>query len=131
VTGAVTSTAYTAAGQVLAIAYASGVATTYAYDPERGWLDSVVTALAGTTLQSFYYTRDAAGRISALNGNRTNEDFTYTYDSLDRLTGADNTFANTLDQTFAYDNAGNLTSQTGAGSYTYPTQGASSVRPHA
>jgi YD repeat-containing protein len=121
---------YNAAGQVLTIAYASGATTTYAYDPERGWLDSVTTVDGGTTIQSFTYTHDDAGRITAINGDRTNEDFAYTYDALDRLTGADNANGTSLDQTFAYDHAGNLTSQTGVGSYTYPAQGASSVRPH-
>jgi hypothetical protein len=49
---------------------------------------------------------------------------------LDELTPAQNA-SGTVDDSFAYDLAGNLTSKTGVGTYTYPAQGATAIRPHA
>jgi hypothetical protein len=55
--------------------------------------------------------------------------WTYTYDTLDRLTLADNTGNNTLDPSFQYDDVGTMTYNSAVGSYVYPL--ASSPRPHA
>ncbi|MDO3434246.1 hypothetical protein QWJ46_16305 [Rhizobium sp. CBN3] len=59
-----------------------------------------------------------------------NGKFTYTYDDLSRLTGADNAGDNTLDETYSYDTNHNLLSRTRIGSYVYPAA-ASAIRPHA
>jgi YD repeat-containing protein len=77
------------------------------------------------------YTRDAVGRITAVDGSRTNEDWTYTYDTLDRLLSAANTNTPALSQSFTYDAGGNILTNSAIGSYGYPVQGASAVRPHA
>lgn len=52
-------------------------------------------------------------------------------DDLDRLLTATNAGVPALSQTFTYDLAGNLTANTAVGTYAYPTQGSSAVRPHA
>ena len=54
-----------------------------------------------------------------------------TYDTLDRLTGATNASSSANNQTFTYDAVGNLTSNSLVGTYVYPAQGSTSVRPHA
>lgn len=131
VSGAITGTTYNAIGQIVAIGYANGVTTAYEYHPIRFWLNRVSTMKGATPIQSFTYTHDAAGRITAVDGNRTDEDWVYAYDDLDRLLSAANTNTPALTQTFTYDLAGNLTSNSAVGTYAYPAQGASSVRPHA
>lgn len=50
------------------IAYANGVATTSGYSPQLEWLNTVSTVRSATTLQSATYTRDAMGRITAIDG---------------------------------------------------------------
>lgn len=129
--GAVTSTSYDAAGNVVSIAYASGVTTTYTYSPTRGWLNTVSTVKGATVIQSATITRDFAGRITGIDGNRAEDDWTYTYDALDHLLSAANTNTPALSQTFTYDLGGKLTSNSSVGSYTYPAQGSSAVQPHA
>ena len=71
------------------------------------------------------------GRISAVDGSRTNEDWTYSYDNLDRLLSAANTNTPALSQSFTYDAGGNILTNSAIGSYGYPAQGAGTVRPHA
>jgi RHS repeat-associated protein len=131
VAGSITGTTYTADGKVLTISYANGVTTTYTYSPTRRWLTNVSALSGATTIQAFAYTRDLAGRITAIDGNRTDEDWTYAYDDLDRLLSATNVNTAALSQNFTYDLAGNLTGNSAVGSYSYPAQGATSVRPHA
>ncbi len=128
---AVSSVVYTAAGNVSTITYANGVTTTYGYHPTRDWLMTVSTVNGGTTIQAYTYVRDAMGRISSVTGNRPNESWTYTYDGYDRLLTATNVNTPSLNQTFTYDAAGNMLSNSAVGTYTYPGQGASAVRPHA
>jgi YD repeat-containing protein len=116
---------------VLTITYANGVVTTYTYSAQRGWVNTIGIVKGATTIASYTYTHDFAGRITAIAGNRADETWSYGYDDLDRLLTATNTNTPALSQSFTYDNAGNLLTQTGVGTYTYPTQGASAVRPHA
>jgi RHS repeat-associated protein len=57
----------------------------------------------------------------------------YTYDNLNRLETATNPAVPATKQTYVYDATGNILSKTNvsAGLYSYPAQGAGSVRPHA
>jgi RHS repeat-associated protein len=132
ISGLITATSYNAAGQVTAIAYDNGVETTNTYNDARGWLMEVETERLGTTLQSATYTRDDAGRIATMVvGPSAAESWTYGYDGIDRLLSAANSSDTSSSRTFTYDDAGNMASNSGLGSYTYPTQGPSAVRPHA
>jgi RHS repeat-associated protein len=54
---------------------------------------------------------------------------TFAYDVLNRLSTS--TVSGQAAQTFTFDDTGNITSKTGVGSYAYPAQGTSAVRPHA
>jgi len=84
------------------------------------------------TLLEVTYTHDAVGRIlTATTTGQPEESWTYVYDDLNRLTSANNAGNAALNRTIGYDAAHNITSMTGIGSYTYPVQGASAVRPHA
>jgi hypothetical protein len=71
------------------------------------------------------------GFITAVDGSRTNEEWSDGYDSLDRLLSAANTNTPALSQSFTCDAGGNILSNSAIGSYGYPTQGPSAVRPHA
>jgi YD repeat-containing protein len=129
VPGIVTATSFEADGQTSSITYANGVTTSFLYDPGRRWLDQVETGNSAGTLLLLDYLRDYLGRISSVTSNRVNQNWTYTYDDLDRLTFADNLNDNLRDQTFGFDAAGNMVSNSALGTYTYPTPG--TARPHA
>jgi hypothetical protein len=145
VPGAINAIGYNAAGQVTSLAYASGIATSYVYDPQRLWLNSFSHALGATVLLAQSYERDAAGRITAItasgtsaaakNANGSFASWSYSYDDLDQLLAATNAGDTAQNQIFTYDVAYNLLSRkTGNGpviSYAYPTQGATAIRPHA
>jgi hypothetical protein len=114
----VTDTQYNARGQVSLVTYANGVTTTYDYDAAagvqtdgpRGWLWGVKVTQGTTTLLDLAYARDAKGRITAITSLAADQtlSWVYTYNALDRLVAADNLGDNGLDQTFSYNEIGNL-----------------------
>ena len=58
----------------------------------------------------------------------------FIYDALDRLTSANGPYGSSginATLTYAYDQIGNMTTNSQVGTYTYPTSGSTSVRPHA
>ena len=58
----------------------------------------------------------------------------FIYDALDRLTSANGPYGASginATLTYAYDQIGNMTTNSQVGTYTYPTSGSTSVRPHA
>ena len=82
-------------------------------------------------LQDLGYTFDAGGNVTQLTDGLTTPGHstqTFDYDDLDRLTQATGAYG-TL--TYSYNELGNLLSNSQVGTYTYPTSGSSSVRPHA
>jgi RHS repeat-associated protein len=126
---AITSLVYDAFGQTTLATYPNGVTTSFNYSPPRGWLDTVTTSSSGSTLLSATYTRDLAGRITEVQSSAPNEDWIYGYDDIDRLISANNVESDTLDQSFAYDLGGSITSATSVGAYVYPA--GTAPRPHA
>ncbi|ANK91388.1 MULTISPECIES: RHS repeat-associated core domain-containing protein [Rhizobium] len=128
--GQIDSISYEADGQTTSITYINGVTTSFSYSPTRRWLERVTTAKGTTVLMDNQYTRDKLGRIKTITGLAANDNWTYSYDDLSRLTGADNAGDNTLDETYSYDTNHNLLSRTRVGAYVYPTT-ASAIRPHA
>ncbi len=127
--GLITSATYDARGQTKSIAYANGVSTTFTYNASRGWLASLQTAGGSGTLLSYTYVRDASGRILSVTSPMAGEGWSYEYDALDQLLVATNTANAALSQTFSYDTAFNMTSNSGLGAYIYPAAG--TARPHA
>ncbi|MGO4340034.1 hypothetical protein AB4037_34685, partial [Labrys sp. KB_33_2] len=112
--GLVSNVTYNAAGQSLVTTYANGVTSTSAYDATRGWLNSLTAAKGGTNLLSLNYSRAATGRIDAITapGGASSDAWTYGYDELDQLTSANNAGNASFNETYSYDDAGNLTSKT-------------------
>jgi uncharacterized protein RhaS with RHS repeats len=84
----------------------------------------------GVVLLDNSYARDAGGRIAAIDGVRTVDDWSYAYDSLDRLSQSINPGDASLSETFTYALNDNMLSRTRIpGTYVYPAGGA--TRPHA
>ena len=131
VPGYIVSTAYEADGQTKRIDYANGVFTEFTYSPTRRWLTRIVTTRpGGAKVLDTTYTRDLAGRITAIDGINANEDWTYGYNTLDWLTSATNAGDASLSETFTYDIPGNLLTRTRGGiAFTYPA--GTGIRPHA
>src|SRR5206468_7848304 len=82
---------------------------------------------ANPAYQDLTYGYDTGGNITTLtdvvNGNQI-----FGYDELNRLTSASGPYGS---QTYSYNEIGNMLSNPLVGSYTYPTSGTASVRPHA
>jgi hypothetical protein len=100
------------------------VRTRYAYDAKRRWLDTIHTQNGSEELQNIKYRFDLVGNVEGYvnaSGGYTMEQ-TYTYDGLYQLTSAKGRTVNreygledytsTYNQTFAFDEVGNLTKKT-------------------
>jgi YD repeat-containing protein len=105
----VASTLYNARGQTTLITYGNGMSTTYAYNDQRGFLNSVTTKNGATSLLDLSYARNARGMITATTAaNDNGRSWAYSYDALDRLITADNQNGTSDDQSFGYDDADNI-----------------------
>ena len=122
------------------IDFGSGAYETRAYNQQRGWLDTIRYIKPDGTLMTGVnrYTRSATGRVSEHYSNLTQSRFRFTYDYAGRLLTTYNTHLHGdtgerihagLDQTFTYDSAGNMRSNSHLGTYDYPPL--TGDRPHA
>jgi RHS repeat-associated protein len=138
----ISATQYNARGQTTSITYGDGTATAYTYNDARGLLTRVLTTRSAATLLDQSYTRNAKGMITAITSPDSSRAWIYGYDALDRLITADNGVGTADDRTYAYDDADNLTYNSGLcaanPNLVYPDgngasagQGMSSGRPHA
>lgn len=101
-------------GGIASFTNGNGLAETRAYDT-----DGMLTGISVGALLSRSYSRDAAGRITAITDADPSRSETYTYSDADRLTGATGAYGM---RTWSYDAVGNRTSQTrnsNASQYTY------------
>jgi RHS repeat-associated protein len=115
-------------GRTVAESLGSGVATTHAYDAINDDLQSIQTTTAANALiqsQTYTFTKVRNLKTRTWYDGTTNRTETFTYDGLNRVTAVTGPAA----KTYAYDAAGNLTSKSDVGTYTYPAPG--SGRPHA
>jgi RHS repeat-associated protein len=132
-TDLVTSLSYNGQGQTTQATYGNGVTTSFAYNAQRAFLTGVTTNNGATSLMGLSYTRDFSGRITNVTNSTVAsnvENWTYTYSDLGDLITADNQGDNVQDQSWTYDLAGNMLTNSKVGTYTYPTQGTTAVRPH-
>ena len=111
-------------GQTRRIVYANGAATAFTYAPQRRFLARIETThRGGLKVLDNAYARDALGRITAIDGVRTVDDWAYGYDGFDRLVSAANAGDAGLSETFAHTLSGNLTGRTrlsGQGAFAWP-----------
>lgn len=98
---------------------------------------TIVLTTGGTAYQDLQYAYTVDGNISEIDDHLVAAgagDQSLSYDGLSRLTlatGPYGTAGATASITYSYDELGNLTANSKVGSYTYPTSGPTSVRPHA
>jgi len=122
-------------GQVTQRKNGNAVTTTYGFDNQTGWLDSIGVAKSTALLHSLNIGHDVKGNVTSRRSNYASSngigsDFTetYTYDTLNRLkvrtigytagsSSLPTAFKGT--HTYNYDNWGNFTFKTGAGYYKY------------
>jgi RHS repeat-associated protein len=126
------ATAQDAAQRVTQSMLGNGLTQSRVYNPNTGRLESAMlkTAADAVRLQEGYR-YDELGNVEwrqqLWDTVGFEEDFSY--DELNRLWTS--TVGGQAAKTFTYDAAGNIKTKTGTGTYTYPPQGASAVRPHA
>lgn len=106
----------------------NGVLTTQTFDPNTGLMQSQQAGLSGA-VANFAYSFDTIGNLDYRADNNMSFTERFCYDSLNRLTNSNIGSLCTGGKTVGYDNIGNITSKSDAGTYTYPTAG--SARPHA
>src|SRR5665213_82063 len=110
----------------------SGIATTQSFDANTG---ALLQILAGpsNSVANLSYGWDTVGNLTSRSDTYEGYTEQFCYDSLNRLTnvamGASCTSSGT--KTVGYDAIGDISPKTGVGTYSYPTSGSSSVRPHA
>ena len=119
---------YNGRSQPASILYGDGAS--YGYDPARGFLANVTAARGGVALINESYGRDGVGRIASITGNlaaASIRSWIYSYDTMGRLTFANNAGDNHFDRTYAYDLADNMTYNSGLcaanPNMVYPTTG--------
>jgi RHS repeat-associated protein len=119
-TGYVDLVEYNPTGQPTQINYANGTEATFTYYPDRPWLKTVRLSGSGnTTLFDTTYTYEPNGVVKSTSSTTNSMNVTFGYDDLDRLLTA----TGDINESFAYDAAGNITRSTAAGGYTYPAPG--------
>ena len=88
-----------------------------------------------TSLQNLSYTYDAVGNVASITD--AGESTSFTYDTLDRLTGTSGPYSQSYEYSGSDGKIGNLTFKTGVGSYTYGASvsgcsaGTPATKPHA
>ncbi|MCP5516166.1 MAG: VCBS repeat-containing protein [Verrucomicrobiales bacterium] len=112
--------AMNAAGQTTRETLGNGVTTTRAYDPERGWIDTIVTGTDGS-IQNLEYEFNDLGNLRWRTDHRQGLLERFTYDNLSRLTNAviDGRAALTCD----YNRRGGITFKSDVGGYEYAGNG--------
>lgn len=142
------------AGRTLGAAGVTGsVQRAYAYDDGSGRLQTMTartpSTAASINVQDDTYTYTPSGQVTSATDTRAGQKQCYTYDGLNRLTGAATVAAATAcsagiatdgsgpdpySQAYAYLDNGNMTTRTAGGvttTYTYGTTGALTGGPHA
>lgn len=128
-TGTITASTYDAAGRVLSRSFTNGVITTQSYSATRGWLENIHTVKDTTVHQDLTYQYYPDGMIESVASAKPMESWSDAYDDLNRLLTATNADTPGLNQTFQYDELGNILYNSQIGTYTYPAAG--NPRPHA
>ncbi|MEZ4399165.1 MAG: FG-GAP-like repeat-containing protein [Kofleriaceae bacterium] len=124
---------YDARGNVTAATYGNGATVARSYSPTRGWLMAQTVTAGAVVRDQFTVTRATSGDVTGRTSTTTARDaWQFEYDPLGRLTAADNTADDTLDEAFTYDPLGaRLSARRGAATTAYQYPAAGAARPHA
>ncbi|MBA3945260.1 MAG: RHS repeat-associated core domain-containing protein [Herpetosiphonaceae bacterium] len=119
---------YTALDQPLQWTLGNYIVPTWSYLAPMQRLQQL--DVPGVLSRSYQY--DNAGNVRSIQDNRAGQTQTFSYDEQNRLTHGSTSggASGSYDESYTYDAIGNLKTK-GAYSYTYPTSGPGSVRPHA
>lgn len=98
----------------------NGTTTTYTYDATTARLKTLKTVQGTTVLQDLGYTFDPGGNVTGITDPRHGKQ-SFSYDGLDRLTGATGGYGTV---TYTYNQIGNMLSNSQVGAYTYNASGA-------
>lgn len=126
------ASAQDASHRVTAASFGNGLLQNRAYSPYTGRQQTGMVKTAGNVVRlQEGYAYDPLGSVTQRQQYWDSVGFTegFDYDELNRLKTAQVT-GQAL-QSFNYDAAGNLMGKSGVGSYAYPAQGPTAVRPHA
>ncbi|MFA5632395.1 MAG: RHS repeat-associated core domain-containing protein [Porticoccaceae bacterium] len=128
------ATAMDARGNITGETHGNGLTSTRVYQAQTGYLQSVQTG--NTPLnnrQNLTFTFDKVGNLTARTDTIKGFAETFSYDSLNRLTGTSADFGNGQLQTtsLTYDALGNILTKTGVGTYQYGSQCGAGNRLHA
>jgi RHS repeat-associated protein len=128
-----TANAMNGFGEITQETLGNGVVTNRSFDAVTSWLSKATAGVGGgASLLNQSYTQDLDGNVMERQDNNQGLTENFFYDADERLTCATLTSGCTT-PTFVYDGGaagpGNITTQTGVGTYTYPAAG--SARPHA
>jgi RHS repeat-associated protein len=129
-----TANAMNGFGQITQETLGNGVVMNRNYDGVTSWLTSLTAGLGGgAALLNQSYLQDEDGNVIQRQNNNLGLTENFAYDADNRLTCSTLTGGSCSTPTLVYDGGsagpGNITSQTGVGTYTYPAAGQS--RPHA
>ena len=108
VPGLINAQSFNGRGEPLSVAYANGVTSTLTYNDPRDWLTSISHASGAGVIGQQTFSRAATGRIDSFTSAAGYEAWSYGYDDLDRLTSATDASNAALNQTFTYDDAGRM-----------------------
>ncbi|VEN74598.1 conserved hypothetical protein [Candidatus Desulfarcum epimagneticum] len=109
--------------------FGNGLETRRNYDPATGHLGRIRTVLGSNApIRDLEYTYDKVNNVKRRIDHVNNLREVFSYDDLNRLTGASLSGAISQSISYAYDAKGNMTSKSGVGTYVY---GGNSAGPHA
>lgn len=121
----ITSTTYDIWGNMVERVYGNGAKTVNSYNALRGWVTGLRHYNAtGGYIAHAIYTKSVSGRVLQANTADNQGDLAYTYDYMGRLlsatfTGTNTTIAGQVNQSFSYDRAGRMRSNSKVGTYAY------------
>jgi len=121
-----------ASNRVLQATLGNGLTQDRSFNANTGRLEASMLKTAGLAVRlQEGYVYDPLGAVTRREQYWDSVGFgeDFTYDDLNRLLSSE--VDGQAVKSFIYDAAGNIKSKTGAGTYTYPAQGATAVRPHA
>jgi RHS repeat-associated protein len=116
----VTAATYNARGNLVTRTLGNGVVETFTYDPNRFWLTGVSASLGATLIHSVTLTRNARGEVTGRSNTlESNDNWSYIYDDLRRMTSATNTNNAFWSESFTFDEINRITSSSRLGTYSY------------
>ncbi|MFH1016676.1 MAG: RHS repeat-associated core domain-containing protein [Pseudomonadota bacterium] len=118
VPGVASNAWYDAAGHLLSLDYANGTKLSREYDERRGWLKDSKVLKGATPLFSMHYASYGNhGNVKNLEVPAGSTPIIYSYDDLYQLVGVSRTGTPSINQTFTYDLAGNIRSNSLLGNF--------------